>query len=116
MEHTIKLVALIAVLAPFLGSIIAGLPGNKIRVSWAHAVTILGVSISFIASIFLFKWIVCDNIPAFNGTIYTWATSGSFHFDIGFLIDHLTSVMMLIVTFVSLIVHVYSVGDRKSVV
>ena len=81
--------------------------------AWAHAVTILGVSISFLASIFIFKWIVLDHIPAFNGTIYTWAVSGAFHFNIGFLIDHLTSVMMMIVTFVSLVVHVYSIGYMK---
>jgi NADH-quinone oxidoreductase subunit L len=113
MTHNIELIALIAVLAPFIGSLIAGLPGKKISTNAAHFITILGVSIAFIASIILFKWVVLDNVPAFNGTIYTWAASGSFHFDIGFLIDHLTAAMMLIVTFVSLIVHVYSVGYMK---
>lgn len=110
---SIQTLALIAVAAPFIGSLIAGLPGKKISTGAAHTVTIFFVAIAFIASTMIFKSIALDNHAAFNGAIYTWAISGRFHFDIGFLIDHLTSVMMLIVTFVSLLVHIYSIGYMK---
>lgn len=102
--------SLIAVLAPLAGSLIAGIVGNSIGRNNAHRVTILGVLIAFIASIAIAKLIWLDNQPSFNGVVYTWGISGAFDFHVGFLIDKLTALMMLIVTFVSLLVHIYSIG------
>jgi len=104
----VKDYALIAVLAPLLGTGIAGLFGKKIGKAGAHWSTIILMIVSFVASVMLFKSVVLDG-NSFNGTIYTWGVSGSFQFDVGFLIDHLTIVMMMIVTFVSLAVHIYIV-------
>src|SRR5450756_1493506 len=76
-----------------------------IRDSW---VTILGVTVSFLASVAIFFDVVNGNV--FNGSVYTWLTSGETRFEIGFLIDRLTVLMMVVVTFVSLMVHVYTIG------
>ena len=98
------------VLAPLIGAIIAGLFGNKIGRAGAHWVTIIGVAISFVLSITVFKQIIIDGGEAFNGTVYTWAVSDGFTFEVGFLVDSLTAVMLMVVTFVSLMVHIYTIG------
>jgi NADH-quinone oxidoreductase subunit L len=108
----IKELSLLVVLSPLLGSLISGLFGKRIGVRGAHIVTIFFMLISFLCTLVIGKLVVLDG-DSFNGAIYTWAESGSFHFDIGFLIDRLTAVMMLIVTFVSTIVHIYSIGYMK---
>lgn len=102
-------VYLLVPLASLAGSIIAGFFGKKIGRSGAHTVTILGVTISFILSVgVLFD--VMQNGNTFNGEIYTWAVSGNIPLVVGFLIDPLTAVMMVVVTFVSLMVHIYTIG------
>jgi len=99
---------LLVPLAPLMGAMIAGF-FCKIIPRWlAHSVTIAGVAVSFIASAFIFQDVMAGN--HFNGTIYTWLTSGGYSFEIGFLIDSLTVSMMLVVTFVSLMVHIYTIG------
>lgn len=108
----IKTLSLLTVLSPLLGSMIAGLFGKKIGVRGAHFVTIFFMLISLSSAALVFKSVVFDG-ASFNGALYTWAESGTFHFDVGFLIDRLTAVMMLIVTFVSTIVHIYSIGYMK---
>jgi NADH-quinone oxidoreductase subunit L len=95
-------------LAPLAGAIIAGLFGRAIGRAGAHWVTILSVAISFAASCMIFADVMAGH--AFNGTVYTWLTTGSTRLEIGFLIDRLTALMMVVVTFVSLMVHVYTVG------
>ena len=95
-------------LAPLAGAIIAGLFGKLIGRTGAHVVTILGVAIAFVASLLIFQDVQAGN--TFNGPIYTWLTSGDLHLEIGFLIDRLTVLMMLVVTFVSLMVHIYTIG------
>ncbi len=105
----LKYLALTSVLAPLLGSLIAGLGAKRIGRSGAHWVTIILMAVSFLCSLWIFKRVVFDG-DSFYGTIYTWAISGSFQFNVGFMIDNLTSVMMVIVTFISLVVHIYSVG------
>jgi NADH-quinone oxidoreductase subunit L len=105
----IKHIAEMTVFAPLIGALIAGIAGHKIGRRGAHTVTILLMIVSLIGAAMLFKLIVLDK-QTFNGLIYTWGVSGSFHFNVGFLIDNLTCVMMMLVTFVSLVVHVYSVG------
>lgn len=99
---------LIVPLAPLAGALIAGLFGWYIGRVWTHRIAILGVAISCWAS-----WLVFRDVQAghtFNGTVYTWLTSGGVSFEIGFLIDRLSAMMMLVVTFVSLMVHIYTIG------
>jgi NADH-quinone oxidoreductase subunit L len=105
----IKELALLVVLLPLAGSLIAGLFGKHIGIRASQFITILCMLGSFIGSLAIFKSVVFDS-NSFNGPIYTWAESGSFHFDVGFLIDRLTAVMMVVVTFVATLVHIYSIG------
>jgi NADH-quinone oxidoreductase subunit L len=95
-------------LAPLIGAIIAGLFGRVIGRRGAHSITILGMVVSVVAA-----WLVFQDVRAghlFNGPVYTWIASGGVRFDIGFLIDPLSALMMLVVTFVSLMVHIYTIG------
>ncbi len=97
-------------LAPLLGAVIAGLFGRAIGRAGAHWVTILGVGLSTLLSLVVFMHIVVDGAEPFNGTVYTWGISDGIQFQIGFLIDRLSATMMLVVTFVSLMVHIYTIG------
>ena len=103
-----KLTYLIVPFAPLIGAILAGMFGKQIGRKGAHWVTILGVLVSFIASCVVFADVLNGN--TFNGPLYTWMVSGGIHFEVGFLIDTLTVTMMLVVTSVSLMVHVYTIG------
>jgi NADH-quinone oxidoreductase subunit L len=108
-----KNICLILVLMPLLGSIISGFFRKQIGRAGAHSVTILCVAVSFALSIYLAKLFLVDGQPDFNENLYTWGSGAGFfpyHFNIGFLIDPLTVVMLLVVTFVSLAVHIYSMG------
>lgn len=95
-------------LAPLAGSLIAGLFGKAVGRAGAHSVTILGVAISFILSAVVF-FQVMDG-ASFNATVYNWMQIGQTKFEIGFLVDSLTAMMMCVVTFVSLMVHIYTIG------
>jgi len=99
---------LLVPLAPLAGALIAGLAGRAIGRAGAHWVTIIGVAVSFLASVAIFFDVQDGNV--FNGSVYTWLTSGDTRFEIGFLIDRLTVLMMVVVTFVSLMVHIYTIG------
>ena len=101
---------LLIVLAPLIGSIIAGVFGKKVGRSGAHSVTIAGVAISFALSCVVFFHHVLGGGEVYNESVYTWAVSDGIRFEIGFLIDELTATMMLVVTFVSLMVHIYTIG------
>ncbi|MFW6191104.1 MAG: NADH-quinone oxidoreductase subunit L, partial [Thiohalospira sp.] len=103
-------VYLAIVLAPLVGAIIAGLFGRFITRSVAHWVTILGVAVSTVLSFWVFKHHVMDGAPAYNEAVYTWLVSDGIRFEVGFLVDNLTAMMMAVVTFVSLMVHVYTIG------
>jgi NADH-quinone oxidoreductase subunit L len=99
---------LLVPLAPLFGAVIAGLFGWAIGRTLSHIVTIAGVAVSCWAS-----WLVFQDVQAghvFNGTVYTWITTGDIRLEVGFLIDSLTAMMMLVVTFVSLMVHIYTIG------
>ncbi|RCX28349.1 NADH-quinone oxidoreductase subunit L [Thioalbus denitrificans] len=98
------------VLAPLAGAIIAGLFGRYIGRAGAHGVTILGVAVSTALSFLVFKHIVIDGAAAENLSVYTWAVSDGVQFEVGFLVDSLTAVMISVVTFVSLMVHIYTIG------
>ncbi|MBS1129874.1 MAG: dehydrogenase subunit, partial [Proteobacteria bacterium] len=87
---------------------IAGLFCRVIPRWVAHTATIAGVAIAFITSVIIFKDVQAGH--TYNGAVYTWLTSGDYKFEVGFLIDTLTTTMMLVVTFVSLMVHIYTIG------
>ncbi|HSG10694.1 MAG TPA: NADH-quinone oxidoreductase subunit L [Gammaproteobacteria bacterium] len=97
-------------LAPLLGAIIAGLFGKVIGRAGAHTVTILGVGISCALSIYVLKLFALDGAETYNESVYTWMVSDGVRFEIGFLVDNLTALMMTVVTFVSLMVHIYTIG------
>jgi NADH-quinone oxidoreductase subunit L len=99
---------LLVPLAPLLGAIVAGLFCRVIPRGLAHTVAIAGVAIAFVASIFIYQDVAAGN--RFDGPVYQWLSSGDYTFQVGFLIDSLTVTMMLVVTFVSLMVHVYTIG------
>ena len=99
---------LLVPLAPLAGALIAGLGGRRIGRAGAHWVTIIGVAISFAASCLIFLDVLDGAV--FNGPVYTWLVSDGIRFEIGFLIDRLSALMMVVVSFVSLMVHVYTVG------
>jgi NADH-quinone oxidoreductase subunit L len=94
--------------APLIGAMIAGLLGSVIGRAGAHAVTILGVGLSFCLSVIIGLDVWAGH--SYNAMIYPWLSSGGLHLGIGFQVDPLTVVMMLVVTFVSLMVHIYTIG------
>jgi len=99
---------LLVPLAPLAGAIFAGLFGKCMHRAWSHRVTILMMAVSFLASLAIFNDVLAGN--TFNGPVYTWLTSGGASFQVGLLVDKLTATMMLVVTFVSLMVHIYTIG------
>ena len=100
---------LVVALAPLVGSIVAGLFGNVVGRRGAHLITILGVLVSFIVSAMTLKAVAMDG-ASFNATVYEWMTLGSLKMEVGFMVDGLTAMMMCVVTFVSLMVHIYTIG------
>jgi NADH-quinone oxidoreductase subunit L len=98
------------VLAPLIGAIVAGLFGSRIGRRGAHSITITGVAISAGLSLWVLSRFIWHGQPVFNDTIYTWMVSDGIRFEIGFLIDKLTVLMMATVSFVSLMVHIYTIG------
>lgn len=110
MSANLSLTSLIAVpVAPLVGAIVAGLFGHKIGRANAHRVTILGVLIAFLLSASTL-WSVVNDGAHFSGTVYEWMNAGGLKMEVGFLIDGLTAMMMCVVTFVSLMVHIYTIG------
>ncbi|MDM8557252.1 NADH-quinone oxidoreductase subunit L [Candidatus Parabeggiatoa sp. HSG14] len=104
-------VYLAIVLAPLIGAIIAGLFGVSRKV--AHSVTIGAVGLSFLLSLVVFWHIVIAGNAPFNETLYTWLIAGGIRFEIGFLVDSLTALMLVVVSFVSWMVHFYTIGYMK---
>ncbi len=115
MSQTLSASTLLAVpLAPLAGAVLAGVFGTKFGGNWfgrklSHSLTILGVFISFVLSAMTLMSVVNDG-ARFNETIYTWMVVGGLKMEVGFLVDSLTAMMMCVVTFVSLMVHLYTVG------
>ena len=115
MSQTLNAHTLLAVpMAPLIGSLLAGvlgtaLGGNRIGRKLSHTLTIVGVLVSFILSAITLKAVAVDG-AYFNETLYTWMVVGSLKMEVGFLVDGLTAMMMVVVTFVSLMVHLYTIG------
>jgi len=115
MSQTLSASTLLAVpLAPLAGSLLAGLFGTAFGGNWfgrriSHTLTILGVLVSFLVSASTLYSVVVDG-ARLNQTLYTWMVVGGLKMEVGFLIDGLTAMMMCVVTFVSLMVHIYTIG------
>ncbi len=115
MSTTLSASTLLAVpMAPLIGAALAGIlgttfGGNVIGRRASHTLTILGVLIAFILSAMTLKSVAMDG-ARFNETLYTWMVVGGLKMEIGFLVDGLTAMMMVVVTFVSLMVHLYTIG------
>src|SRR3954471_2393833 len=103
-----KALYLLAAFAPLVGAIVAGLFGRVVGRAGAHWATIASVLVSLLCSIYIFVDVLHGN--TFNGPVYTWITMGDTRLEIGFLVDQLTALMMIVVTFVSLMVHIYTIG------
>jgi NADH-quinone oxidoreductase subunit L len=98
------------VLAPLFAAVIAGLFGRRIGRAGAHWITILAVGLSFGLSLYTLIGLAQGTIEPFNESVYRWATVGGVHMEVGFLVDRLTATMMATVTFVSWMVHIYTIG------
>ena len=115
MSQTLSASTLLAVpLAPLAGALLAGIFGTALGGNWigrrlSHSLTILGVLVAFILSAMTLKSVAVDG-ARFNETLYTWMVVGGLKMEIGFLVDGLTAMMMCVVTFVSLMVHIYTIG------
>ena len=96
-------------LAPLLGSILAGFFGNKIGNTWSHRAAIIGVGLAFVLSAWVLKLVVVDG-QTYNQQVYQWLQAGSLSLEVGFMVDALTAMMMVVVTFVSLMVHIYTIA------
>jgi NADH-quinone oxidoreductase subunit L len=105
---SMQTIYLLIPLMPLIAAAIVGLSGKSLPRYLAHTLTILGVGGAFALSVLVFLDVLKGN--TYNGTVYTWLTSGDVSFEVGFLIDQLTAMMMLVVTFVSLMVHIYTIG------
>ncbi len=110
MDTQLQFVCLVIVLAPLIGAAVAGLGGRLIGRAGAHWVTITGVGISSLLSLQVYKWIIMDGRETLNATVYTWAVIDGLPLEIGFLVDQLTVTMMVVVSFVSWMIHIYTIG------
>ena len=97
-------------LLPLVAALIAGLGGRLIGRAGAHTITCLAVGTSCLLSLLVLKQIYWGGVPVYDAPVYTWLISDGMHMEVGFLIDRLTALMMVVVTFVSLCVHVYTIG------
>jgi NADH-quinone oxidoreductase subunit L len=97
-------------LAPLVAAIVAGLFGRYIGRAGSHSITIGAVALSCGLSMYVLYEFVAMGMAPFNGAVYTWLVSDGLKMEVGFLIDHLSAMMMVVVTFVSLMVHVYTIG------
>ena len=101
------------ILAPLAAAIIAGLFGRRVGRIGSHSVTIAGVATSFGLSLWVLIGLLDGSFEVFNETIYVWGVSDGITMNVGFLVDRLSAMMMTVVTFVSLMVHIYTIGYMK---
>lgn len=111
--HDFQQAIYIIAFSPLVAAILAGLFGNKLGRRGAHSVTILGVAISFLTSVVMARWFFGGGHSPINFNAYVWAASHDIKFHVGFLIDRLTTPMLITVNFVSLLVHIYTIGYMK---
>jgi NADH-quinone oxidoreductase subunit L len=106
-------IAMAVALLPLVGALIAGLFGKKMGRTATHRMTIMLVGSAFVLSCYLFAEIVLLGHPTVEGVLYNWVTSGTFQFDVSILLDRLSATMLFIVSFISFMVHIYTVGYMK---
>ncbi len=115
MSQTLSASTLLVIpLAPLVGALLAGVFGTTFGGNWigrrlSHTLTILGVLVAFVLSAITLKSVALEG-ARFNETLYTWMVVGGLKMEVGFLVDSLTAMMMVVVTFVSLMVHIYTIG------
>ncbi|CAB9542393.1 NADH-ubiquinone oxidoreductase chain L (EC 1.6.5.3) [uncultured Gammaproteobacteria bacterium] len=97
-------------LSPLLGAIIAGFFGRTLGRTATHTITVLGVLVSTVLALMVFNYHVLEQGAIFNQNLYTWMQIGELNISVGFLVDNLTAVMLVVVSFVSLMVHIYTIG------
>lgn len=105
---TLPQISLLIVLLPLIAALVVGLLGRQLPRSAAHLLTVAAVGIAFLLSVYVLSATLDGR--SFNSNIYTWLVSGDIQFNVGFLIDNLSAMMMVVVTFVSLMVHIYTIG------
>ena len=98
------------VLTPLAAAVIAGLFGKQIGRAGSHWLTILAVGLSCVLSVVVLKEMFWGGAASENISLYTWAVTDGLRMEVGFLVDRLTALMMVVVTFVSLMVHIYTIG------
>jgi len=108
---TMQQIYLAIPLLPLFAALIVGLFGKQLPRAMAHVITILGVGAACALSFYVFQDALLGHV--YNGTVYTWLKTGNISFEVGFLIDRLSAMMMVVVTFVSLMVHIYTIGYMK---
>ena len=106
--------SLMALLAPLCGALLAAFFGKSLGKWFTNTVTIIGILVSLALSTLLLQILIHDPSQVLNQSIYTWMTIGELKFELGFLIDNLTASMMFVVSFVSLMVHIYTIGYMKN--
>jgi NADH-quinone oxidoreductase subunit L len=106
----VESIYLTIVLSPLIASVVAGFFGRQIGRAWSHRLTITGVAVAFGLSAYVLKGMLIDGNPTYNGTVYSWMVTDGVNMEVGFLVDRLTALMMTVVTFVSLMVHIYTIG------
>lgn len=109
-QNTLLKVCEAIILLPLLASVLTGLFGKMMGRTLSHRFAVSAVGIAFFLSCWVLYAIVTQNVQALNTTLYTWGKSGGISFQIGFLIDQLSSLMMVVVSFVSWMVHIYTIG------
>ena len=110
MENVLSQVALMIVLLPLAGALIAGLLGKRLGTVLAHRIVVGLIGIAFFLSCYQFQQIVLSGQPAVDHVYYTWANAGVMNFHVGFLVDRLSASMCMVVLFVSFMVHIYTIG------
>jgi NADH-quinone oxidoreductase subunit L len=113
MNMSLQTTLLLIVLAPLGGAILAGFFRNQIGRVGSHTVTILGVAMSFALSAWILMQQIDGTLDTVNISVYTWMVADGIRFEVGFLIDHLSTLMMCVVSFVSLMVHIYTIGYMR---
>jgi NADH-quinone oxidoreductase subunit L len=109
-DNVIIQIALLITMLPLVGALVSGLLGKLIGTTWTHRVAVFMIGVAFFLSCYLFNAVVLHAAPAVDHVFYTWADSGILNFNVGFLVDRLSVCMMMIVLFVSFMVHIYTIG------
>ncbi len=112
MELSTSILLTIA-LAPLVGCVLAGFLGRFLGRAGSHTVTLLGVAISCALSFYVLYQLALGGAVAYNHNLYTWFQIGHFHASVGFMVDRLTAMMLVVVSFVSLLVHLYTIGYMR---